>query len=613
MKPSYQDLEHQIRLLKESNAEKDRLLQYSSEGIYVVSSQYEIQYMNAQMIKMMGGNKVGQKCFKAIYNKDKVCEWCNVSQLEKGKRLSFEVLTSNPKKYYSVNSSLLDNGSKILNYHDITERVEIETKIKNLNLAVEQSANAIIITNAKGIIEYTNKKFTDLTGYTKTEAIGRNPKILNAGTQAKEYYADMWKTISAGKIWKGEFHNKKKNGEFFWELVTITPIIDESGKITNYLAIKEDYTARKKAEEALNVSEEKFRKLFDVVPALLDAFDENGKCIYWNKECEKVFGWTIDEINSVENSLALFYPDPKIRQEVLESVTNQPEAVFKEWRPLTKKGEERIVMWSNVLLDDNTVINIGHDITELKNTEKELKAHELELSEAVATKDKFFSIISHDLKSPFNAILGFTNILLEKHREYDEDEREELIKYISNSANNAFNLLENLLTWSRNQSGTLTFSPEYVYLKILVYETISDLEEVAHNKNIQILETISKNDIVFADKNMLATVFRNLISNALKFTPKGGKIHITSKTKEDNNFIEVSVTDTGVGILENRINDLFRIDKNTTTKGTENERGTGLGLILCKEFIEKHGGKIWVESKINEGSTFKLTIPCQME
>ncbi|MDW7694566.1 PAS domain-containing sensor histidine kinase [Flammeovirgaceae bacterium SG7u.111] len=494
----------------------------------------------------------------------------------------------------------------IVNFIDITEQIETENKVKKLNIAVDQSANATLITDTDGNIEYVNQKFTDLTGYTAEEILGKNPNLLNAGTQPIEYREAMWAKVSSGKTWEGEFHNKKKNGEYYWEYATITPIKDKKGNIINYLEVKEDYTARKQAEEALRASEEKFRKLFDEVPALLDAFDENGKCIYWNKECQKVFGWTIDEVNAVDNSLALFYPDPNVQKEVLDSVTNQPELVFKEWYPLTKGGKELTVMWANVSLDDGTVINIGHDITDLKQTEKELK-------ESNDTKDKFFSIIAHDLKNPFNAILGFTKILLANHRELDEESRETIIRSVNDSANNAFKLLENLLTWSRAQSGKIKYVPEQLQLKELLLETISALQEVANEKNIQLSDLISEDEVVFADSNMLATVFRNLISNAIKFTQTGGTIIIKSNKQHDEDFIEISVADSGVGISKDNINNLFCIDKNTSTQGTENEKGTGLGLILSKEFIEKHGGMIWVESEVDKGSTFSFTVPCKSE
>ncbi len=184
---------------------------------------------------------------------------------------------------------------------------------------------------------------------------------------------------------------------------------------------------------------------------------------------------------------------------------------------------------------------------------------------------------------------------------------------MSDSANSAFNLLENLLTWSRSQSGGIEYNPQKLQIKVLLFETMFDLQSQANKKGIQIIDKIQEDETIFADSNMIATVLRNLISNAIKFTTKGNQVIISAKKQENNNFVEVSVTDTGVGIPKDKINDLFCIDKNTSTQGTDNESGTGLGLILCKEFVEKHGGKIWVESELEKGSEFKFTIPLGSE
>ncbi|MEA2041022.1 MAG: HAMP domain-containing sensor histidine kinase [Bacteroidota bacterium] len=251
-------------------------------------------------------------------------------------------------------------------------------------------------------------------------------------------------------------------------------------------------------------------------------------------------------------------------------------------------------------------IEIDQRNIEIKEQHKQIQKSEAKLRESNATKDKFFSIIAHDLRSPFNAILGFSKILLQTHRDYDDDSREELIKSVDSSANRAFKLLENLLTWSLSQSGKINYLPEKLHLKIQVFETIFDLQEVANKKNIKILDTVSENEMIFADKNMITTVLRNLISNAIKFTNKNGEIKISAE--QDEKDIIISVIDNGVGINKKELQKIFNISEKASTQGTENEQGTGLGLAVCKEFVEKHSGKIWVESEIDKGSTFYFTI-----
>jgi signal transduction histidine kinase/Tfp pilus assembly protein PilF len=225
----------------------------------------------------------------------------------------------------------------------------------------------------------------------------------------------------------------------------------------------------------------------------------------------------------------------------------------------------------------------------------------------LATKDKFFSIIAHDLKNPFNAIIGLSNIVFHEFDQFDESGRIGLIKRINKSAKEVFKLLENLLDWSRSQSGRLDFAPEVLDIGQMAKEAVLINEPHANSKNIELSLKIDNNTFVFADKNMLLTVFRNLISNAVKFTDVGGKVELTAENVMG--FIRINIKDNGIGISKENINKLFLIDKKFQTNATQNEKGTGLGLILCKEFVERNKGEIWVESEPGKGSVFTFTVP----
>jgi signal transduction histidine kinase len=230
-----------------------------------------------------------------------------------------------------------------------------------------------------------------------------------------------------------------------------------------------------------------------------------------------------------------------------------------------------------------------------------------ELKELNATKDRFFSIIAHDLKGPISNLKQLSEIL---QKEIETISKEDLIDFIESmaiSSKATMVLLENLLEWSRIQLGRIEFDPESIELKMLSSQIVSLLSTSAQNKKIELVENVPFSAMVIGDPNMLNTVIRNLVSNAIKFTPEGGKIEINYE--EDEDFCTVSIIDNGVGISEENLNKLFKIDQSITTRGTSNEKGTGLGLILCKEFIEKHGGKIWVESVEGKGTTFKFNLP----
>lgn len=238
----------------------------------------------------------------------------------------------------------------------------------------------------------------------------------------------------------------------------------------------------------------------------------------------------------------------------------------------------------------------------------ELLKQSKELQELIATKDKFFSIIAHDLRGPMAGLMGLTEIMAEELQDMPLTEIQSFTLSIRDSAANLFRLLENLLQWAKIQQGLITFKPEEVSLRSIIDESLLVIYESAKNKEIEIVNCISSETTIIADSNMLQTIIRNLVSNAIKFTPQGGKIWLSSEINKTQ-FVDISIKDTGIGMSNTMLNDLFRIDVKTDRVGTNDEPSTGLGLILCKEFIEMHGGKLSVKSEVDKGSIFSFTIP----
>jgi len=275
---------------------------------------------------------------------------------------------------------------------------------------------------------------------------------------------------------------------------------------------------------------------------------------------------------------------------------------------LIKQSEE--LNKSNNLLEERQ-LQIEKQRLELLSQKEELIEMNSELHELNASKDKFFSIIAHDLKNPFNAIIGFSGILKEGIKTSDNEAIKKYACMINTSAVQTFRLLENLLDWANSQHGKILFSPVSINFNELLDEEFNVLNDLANGKNIELKSICSGNLIIIADKNMVKTILRNLISNAIKFTHKNGRVEVNTIT--NNNYVEISIKDNGIGMTKETMAKLFRIDANLSKPGTENEKGTGLGLFLCKEFVEKHGGKIWVESENGNGSTFKFTLPLDIK
>ncbi len=300
-----------------------------------------------------------------------------------------------------------------------------------------------------------------------------------------------------------------------------------------------------------------------------------------------------------------------------------------EVRILNEELEEKVQIRTaelnnalNVIEESNAELQIlnegiASEAQKLLFLNDKLSISEQKLSLANETKDKFFSIISHDLKNPLSALIMSSELLSDYYDKFSDEDRVKKIRQISESSKFLFKLLENLLLWSRSQTGAIKFSPEFLNLNKVINSNIELMKLQAQSKKIDLINTL-KNELNFVfDEDMITTVIRNLISNAIKFTPEGGSVEIGAITKPSEGlepsegYTNIYIKDSGVGMPEEIRNKLFRIDVNITLEGTNKEKGTGLGLILCKEFVEKHGGKIWVESEVGKGSTFWFSLPAK--
>ena len=271
--------------------------------------------------------------------------------------------------------------------------------------------------------------------------------------------------------------------------------------------------------------------------------------------------------------------------------------IWTQFKSIPRVLENGDIIWTGTL----------NDITQRKQIEEDIKHKNAELQRLSDDKDILMSILAHDLITPFNSMLGFLDLLSENLREYNVHTLENYISIVNNSAKGAFNLLNDILLWTRSQSGAIPFEPKIFNLKSSIEEVTEFLKPNANTKNITINIDESDKTVVFADVDMLNTILRNLISNAIKFTDLGGIVNISSERTESD--ILVTISDNGIGIAPNILPRLFDTTKLYSTRGTANEKGTGFGLMLCKKFLEEHGGEIWAESELGKGSKFKFTLP----
>ncbi|MRT93118.1 cache domain-containing protein [Ancylomarina sp. 16SWW S1-10-2] len=365
---------------------------------------------------------------------------------------------------------------------------------------------------------------------------------------------------------------------------------------------------KKLADEELRKSEMQFKSLFEIAPIMIIGLDSNKKISLWNNECKRVSGYSLSEIQKIDEPMKVMMKYDKEYAKLLSHLSN-PDGQFFEYTIIDRNKEERNQFWAGFKNASGLLIGVGYDTTELTKTLTELNITADKLQEANQTKDKFLSILAHDLKNPFNAIVGFSDLLCSSYTELDDETKLELIKDIQHSAKLNFNLLEKMLEWSMSQSDQIPYKPQNLDLHSIINDSSSFASYQANQKKIKIKNISSENTSIFADENMLTSVLRNLISNAIKFTPENGEIQI--KTEELEKEIKISIKDTGVGMSQENIEKLFRTDAKVQTSGTSDEKGTGLGLLICKEFVDKHKGNIWVESELGNGSEFIMTFPKQ--
>ena len=369
--------------------------------------------------------------------------------------------------------------------------------------------------------------------------------------------------------------------------------------------LEEEISILKQKQIEISEAKELYLKIFEEFPALIWRSRLDKSCDYFNKTWLEFTGRSMEQ--EIGNGWAEgVHPDDFdfCLKTYLEAFDAR-KAFLMEYRLKNKFGEYR---WLRDFgqpfydLDHSFLGYIGscYDITEIKD-------NELKLSELNNAKDKFFSIIAHDLQNPFNTILGFSEQLLTMAQEKDYDQVEKYAGIILQSSGRVMNLLTNLMQWAQSQSGRMPFNPEPFDLNELIGNVELLLKDSLTQKSIAWIAHLMPDIRIRADKEMLSTVMRNLISNAIKFTRPGGTITLSTAIRSHK--LIITVADNGVGMSPDRLKKLFRINESTSTPGTQNEKGTGFGLILAQEFIGKHGGKILVKSQPGSGSTFSIVLP----
>ena len=512
--------------------------------------------------------------------------------------ISIPVITNITKKVFK-SANIAEN-----------ERLKALDELKKIN----SLQNLILENNVIGIYmvrEYTfqwaNSRLNEIFRISQDERLqGISTSKIFSTEESYNKQIEWESIIKKGKTIDSLLELRRNDGEMFWCRFIGTPLEhDKPGEGSIWMV--EDITERKLLREKMRLLSHTIESLSECISIT----DTSDRIIFVNKAFETTYGYRQDELSGENIS-------------VISSEENDPHFI-KSILPATLSGgwEGEIInrkkdgstfpvhiATSKVVNEKGEVValvGVATDITERRKTDMQLKKYAEDLKVSNDAKDKLFSIISHDLRSPFNSILGFINLLSEQYDDISEEERKSFIRDLKKSSENTFTLLENLLTWARTQTGGIKVNAIPFNLSEVVEKQLEVLRNGAASKKITLINQVSPDVNVFADRDMVKTIIINLVSNAIKFTMPEGTIII--KAIVYSSEIQVSVEDNGVGITRSVLDNMFKLDKSNSTLGTSNEKGTGLGLLICKEFTEKNGGKISVESEPGKGSKFLFTLP----
>ncbi len=650
------ELEQQQKINK-INKRYESVFAASNAGITVIDSNGKIIEYNQAFANMLGytTDELYNKTIESItYSNDFGGNFHDDSRITRQKtqtRFEKRYLHKNRQIIWCdvTTSAIKENEAE---YHyvsvvkDITQQKATEKKLREneqrLELFFQESHEGFFFmmldepvywnesTNKNEVLEYVfshqritkiNKCMLEQYRAKKEDFVGLTPADLFAHD------------IEHGKtVWQQFFDNGKLQIDTEERKFDGTPMIvtgqyiclyDEKGRITGHFGVQQDVTKERDAERDLKLSEEKFRSLMENSPLAILLTDQYGTITDCNKALEKLI--TIHRDKIVDKSIMHFHKEflkisknDKSAHSLFEKIGElyNTEAKF----PLTYtttahiNGQKKHLDQTIFKIHTATgfiIASISKDITEQKNAEETIIRQNKELEKNSIEKNKFFNIIAHDLRSPFNALIGFSNILLKNYDRYDDAKKTNHIEKIHTTAKSAYQLTENLLTWARAQSNKIAIKPEPTNMHEIAQETIMYTMSQADKKNISIENQIDKDTFILADNNSIQTVLRNLLTNAIKFSYRNGIIKIYEKknNKNRNNLVKICVEDYGVGMSPETVDTLFKLDKTTSTAGTEKETGSGLGLIICKEFIEKNNGTITVNSIKGKKTQFCITLP----
>lgn len=614
--------------LKESEQKYRTLVESSIAGTYIFQDG-RFKFASGQVVSILGFKE------SDLLNTRAILEFVHPDDRRKVMRMfaenitgkvpftsfSFRVLKKNGEIAWVevLNNLITYDGKPALlgTIIDITDRVKAEQKNRILSNLLLNLNDAVVITDEQANILEVNDAFCKITGYSKEEVIGKNPRILKSGLQDSEFYKNMWDSILTKGYWSGEIINRKKNGEIYFAFLTISSVKDEVHGITYYLGIQSDITEKKKTEEYIRYQANLLENVNDAIIAV----DLNFRITAWNKAAEKMYGYKAEEVLGKEISEIVQIEVPNLTREELRKIIWENGFWQGEAIHYNRFGEKIYVSSSISLIKDSRgqpigTVGINRDITVQKKVEEKLRlyAEQLELANAQLQelnklKNEFLANTSHELRTPLNSIIGFLNLI----KEGLYDSRDEMMKFIDNalmSARHLLNIINDILDIAKIEAGKLELNIEDVDVSELLREVWTLSHVQAEQKKLDYKIIYPETQVfVKGDRNRLRQILLNLVGNSIKFTHKGG-ITVKAEVFGNKGFCQFTVSDTGIGIPKEKQAKLFQKFVQADGTTTRKYGGTGLGLAITKSLVELMGGIIELYSEgEGKGTMVTFTIP----
>lgn len=559
---------------------------------------------------------------------DLIRKWTDAINYHRSFNAQGSILRSNGSKvFWRAKTSPIYSEGEIIGYagmlFDETEIIQQQAEINRLFAAVSQTSSSILVTDLNGTIEYVNPAFEKMTGYTSEEAIGRNPRFLQSGQTPGETYIQLFEQITNGNPWRGEFINKRKNGEIYYESAVITPVKDSAGKTVNYLAIKDDITLMRNYQKTIQEQVKLLENVLELLPVGVWIMDERGVILRGNSMAQKIWeGAKYVGMEGIREYKARWY---KTGEEILQrewasfrALSNREISINEEIEIEFNDGRKKIIYNSAVPMINTSgeltgAIIVNEDITAIKQAENELIAAKERAEESNRLKGSFLANMSHELRTPMIGVLGYSEIM------YDGDFGDEVTEYsrlIHKSGKRLLDTLNLILDLSRIEAGKIDLKNDNVDLVKTTVDVIQNFRGAAERNGLYIrfdTEFLFLN--VRSDERLLINILDNLVNNAVKYTPTGGvtvSISSVEKNEAGKRMVKISIADTGIGIAKENhelIFEEFRQVSEGTDRGYE---GSGLGLSITKKFLEKLNGAITLESEAGCGSVFHIFLPADV-